>query len=57
MAKTGNPNNPKTPNWPAYDVAKRSTMVFDNDTRAENDPRGDIRKFWDSMPMPASPLG
>jgi para-nitrobenzyl esterase len=57
MAKTGNPNNPKTPNWPTYDVAKRSTMVFDNDTRAENDPRGDIRKFWDSMPMPASPLG
>jgi para-nitrobenzyl esterase len=57
MAKTGNPNNPKTPNWPAYDSAKRATMVFDNDSRAENDPRGEIRKFWETMPLPTSPLG
>jgi len=57
MAKTGNPNNAKIPNWPAYDTAKRATMVFDNDTRVENDPRGEIRKFWESMPAPTSPLG
>jgi para-nitrobenzyl esterase len=57
MAKTGNPNNSKIPNWAAYDTAKRATMVFDNDTRVESDPRGEIRKFWDSMPMPATPLG
>jgi hypothetical protein len=25
-------------------------MVFDIDTRVENDPRGEIRKFWESMP-------
>jgi para-nitrobenzyl esterase len=57
FAKTGNPNNPKTPNWPAYDVAKRATMIFDNNTRVENDPRGEIRKFWESMPAPAGLLG
>ncbi len=50
LSKTGNPNNPKVPNWPAYDPAKRATMVFDNETRIENDPRSEIRRFWDEMP-------
>ncbi|HYL76870.1 MAG TPA: hypothetical protein VEU96_21820, partial [Bryobacteraceae bacterium] len=57
FAKTGNPNHPKIPNWPAYETAKRATMVFDNDTRVENDPRGEIRRFWDQMPVPSGPLG
>jgi para-nitrobenzyl esterase len=57
FAKTGNPNNPKVPNWPAYDATTRATMVFDNDTRVENDPRGEIRKFWEQMPPPAGPMG
>lgn len=52
FAKTG-----KIPNWPAYETSKRSTMIFDNDTRVENDPRSEIRKFWDQMPSPATPLG
>jgi para-nitrobenzyl esterase len=50
LAKTGNPNNAKTPNWPAYDEAKRATMIFDNETRAENDPRAEMRKFWADSP-------
>ena len=45
------------PNWPAYEMTKRATMIFDKDTRVENDPRGEIRKFWDQMPLPSSPLG
>ena len=57
FAKTGSPNNSTIPNWPAYDAAKRTTMIFDNDTRVDNDPRGEIRKFWDQMPLPTSPLG
>jgi para-nitrobenzyl esterase len=52
LAKTGNPNNAKTPTWPAYDAEKRATMIFDNETRVENDPRGEIRKFWQDMPAP-----
>jgi len=52
LAKTGSPNNPKVPNWPAYDTAKRATMIFDNEVRVENDPRGEIRRFWADMPVP-----
>ena len=53
FAKTGDPNNAKIPAWPAYDADKRATMVFDNETRVENDPRSEIRKFWEQMPVAA----
>jgi len=39
FARTGNPNNPKIPNWPAYSVAKRETMLFNNEIRVVNDPQ------------------
>src|SRR5262249_42166785 len=39
FAKTGDPNNPQIPRWPCYDSTTRSTMIFDTDTRVENDPR------------------
>src|SRR5215468_564828 len=51
FAKTGDPNNPQLPRWPAYDSATRATMVFDTDTRVETDPRSEIRKFWEQMPQ------
>jgi para-nitrobenzyl esterase len=57
LAKTGNPNNPNLPEWRAYDATTRATMVFDNDPRVENDPRSEIRKFWEQMPRPAGPRG
>jgi para-nitrobenzyl esterase len=47
FAKTGDPNNPGIPHWPAYNTDTRATMVFDTDTRVESDPRGEIRKYWD----------
>ncbi len=50
MAKNGNPNCPKVPNWPAYDANTRATMIFDHEVRVENDPRGEIRRFWAEMP-------
>jgi para-nitrobenzyl esterase len=50
FAKTGDPNNPLLPFWPAYDPTSRATMVFNNDTRAVNDPRGEIRAYWDEHP-------
>ncbi len=46
MAREGNPNNSKIPNWPAYDANQRATMIFDREVRVENDPRSEIRKFW-----------
>ena len=57
LAKTANPNNPKVPNWPPYDTTKRATMVFDSETRVDNDPRGEIRKFWAEMPAAAGRRG
>ena len=57
FAKTGNPNSPNIPKWPAYDAGTRATMIFDNETRVENDPRAGIRKFWEQMPVPAGPMG
>ena len=33
FAKTGNPNNPAVPDWPACTPQRESVMVFDNETR------------------------
>jgi para-nitrobenzyl esterase len=52
FARTGDPNNDLLPTWPAYDATTRATMIFDNDTRVENNPRGEIMEFWNRMPSP-----
>ena len=41
FAKTGNPG------WPAYDTTERPTMVFDLESRVENDPFGAERRAWE----------
>jgi len=38
FARTGNPNTPKLPKWPAYSAAARQTMLFNNECRVESDP-------------------
>ena len=38
FARTGNPNVPVLPGWPAYSVDKRDTMLFNNESRIEQDP-------------------
>jgi para-nitrobenzyl esterase len=50
FAKNGNPNNALIPNWPTYDTAKRATMIFDTTTRVVNDPRSEIRQYWEKNP-------
>jgi para-nitrobenzyl esterase len=57
FAKTGDPNNPGIPHWPAYNTDTRATMVFDTDTRVESDPRREIRKFWDQNPAASARRG
>jgi para-nitrobenzyl esterase len=46
FAKTGDPNNEHIPHWPAYDATTRATMIFNDETRVENDPRSAMRKSW-----------
>ena len=38
FARTGNPNTPGLPKWPAYSAASRDTMLFNNTSRVEQDP-------------------
>ncbi|HJW42586.1 MAG TPA: carboxylesterase family protein, partial [Rhizomicrobium sp.] len=57
FAATGDPNNAEIPHWPAYDGKDRATMIFDGAMRVENDPRGEMRQFWNAMPPAAGPAG
>lgn len=38
------------PAWPAYDLAKRQTMIFDRESRVENDPRQWERELFARVP-------
>jgi len=46
FARTGDPNHPGLPTWPAYDTTRRATMLFDTTCRVVEDPDGDERKAW-----------
>jgi para-nitrobenzyl esterase len=43
FAKSGNPNTPKLPQWPAFDAQRRATMVFDTKSAVVDDPLHDQR--------------
>jgi para-nitrobenzyl esterase len=45
FARTGDPNCKAIPHWPSYGLKDRETMIFDNETRVEKDPRGAERVF------------
>lgn len=58
FAATGNPNNPRIPNWPAYTLAKRETLVVGAEaTVVESDPRRTFREFWAKEPSRAATDG
>lgn len=38
FARTGNPNTPELPRWPAYSSGSRDTMLFKSESRVEQDP-------------------
>jgi para-nitrobenzyl esterase len=46
FARTGNPDNPAIPHWPAYTAADRATLVLDSKCRVENDYGREARLLW-----------
>jgi para-nitrobenzyl esterase len=38
FARTGDPNTPKLPHWPAFNATERPTMVIDNQSKVVSDP-------------------
>jgi para-nitrobenzyl esterase len=49
FARSGNPGHPGLPEWPSYTMEKRATMVFNTESRVEEDPRGEERKAWSDI--------
>ena len=41
FARTGNPNHPGLPNWPAYTAENRATMIFDSPCTVRNGPESE----------------
>lgn len=56
FARDGDPNNPRTPHWPAYTPPTRSMLILDERLRIENDPDADLRQLWEGLPAPAGVL-
>ncbi|MDF0489320.1 carboxylesterase family protein [Sphingomonas sp. H39-1-10] len=50
FARTGDPNHAGLPPWPRYDLAARSTMIFDATSRIEHDPRRWQRELFARIP-------
>ncbi|MGH6957756.1 MAG: carboxylesterase/lipase family protein, partial [Caulobacteraceae bacterium] len=44
FARNGNPATPALPDWPAYDAARRATMVFNLQSEVVDDPYAGVRK-------------
>ena len=50
FARTGSPNASGLSSWPRYDARSRSTMIFNEVSRAVNDPRGAERQAIAALP-------
>ena len=53
FARHAVPTAPGQPDWPAYDLNKRATMMIDAQCRVVDDPTGPERRFWEARPDPA----
>jgi para-nitrobenzyl esterase len=50
FARTGRPDHPALPPWPAYDLTRRATMVFDRESQVLDDPRSRERQLFSVVP-------
>jgi len=49
FARSGNPNASGLPQWPAYDAARRATMLFNEECQVVNDPQATERQVWQGV--------
>ena len=49
FARNGNPNHKGLPHWPAFNTDTRATMIFDNQSKASDDPYGAERAALASL--------
>jgi para-nitrobenzyl esterase len=56
FARSGDPNISGLPHWPKYDPATRATMMFNTESRVENDPYGAMRQILATIPR-RGPMG
>jgi para-nitrobenzyl esterase len=48
-ARTGTLRLEGGPGWPAYELSRRSTLIFDRVARVEDAPRGEELRLWDAV--------
>jgi para-nitrobenzyl esterase len=51
FARTGDPNCKAIPRWEPYTLPRRQTLVWNNDTRLADDPRGAERRLFEKVPF------
>ena len=51
LARHGDPNHADIPSWSPYTLPQRQTMVFDDDSSVQNDPRSGERKLYERVPF------
>ncbi|MFX1536908.1 MAG: carboxylesterase/lipase family protein [Promethearchaeota archaeon] len=49
FAQTGNPNHSGLPEWPTYNIQKRSTMILDVSSKVVEAPMDEERKIWEEI--------
>ena len=49
FARTGDPNHPGLPDWPAWDPGTRPVMRFDVEPALVHDPGGVERELWEGL--------
>ena len=51
FARTGKPDHPGVPHWPAFNTTERPVMVFDTQSRVVDDPLPGVRQVLETLPQ------